>query len=431
MRIAVIGRGTAGLMAAVHLSKTHPTWDLSLIYNPNIPSIGVGEGTLPSFRVWLSRFGGGHSEETLKQRCGVTRKYGIRFEGWGDQGAEFTHNFYPKNKRFAYHISADDLGDLLDGEIRATRIHKHVKTIQSGPFGASVLYSDGEKSRFDFVFDARGFPKTKSTDIVGLDCLTTDSALVRSSTTLSNQLFTRSVARPHGWVFVIPLQKRTSYGYVYNARVSSLEAVQADLSRLMAQENASCSGEERLLSFPNFAHKKTFDGSLWKLGNACSFLEPLEATAIFLQTSSLTQALRFPLDRWKARLLQRPFANPIQNDQLQVQIDQLNRWLFRDSLKCAAFVSWHYAHGSKFNTPFWNAAQLAFQNGRKRFPDTEIWDEMVAYLNAAKGFPHLEAFIAAHGAPKSTATSPLVHDEKGFGQWQLPSFIEIQRGLSG
>ena len=49
-RIAVIGRGTAGSLAAASITRLHPGSELELhhIYDSRIPVIGVGEGSWPS-----------------------------------------------------------------------------------------------------------------------------------------------------------------------------------------------------------------------------------------------------------------------------------------------------------------------------------------------------------------------------------------------
>ena len=48
--IAVVGRGTAGSLAAAAVTRLHPDPDHELhhIYDSRIPVIGVGEGSWPS-----------------------------------------------------------------------------------------------------------------------------------------------------------------------------------------------------------------------------------------------------------------------------------------------------------------------------------------------------------------------------------------------
>ena len=49
MRIAVLGGGTAGFIAAAHLTRHLPQAELVHVFDSRIPTIGVGEGTTPRF----------------------------------------------------------------------------------------------------------------------------------------------------------------------------------------------------------------------------------------------------------------------------------------------------------------------------------------------------------------------------------------------
>lgn len=51
-RIAIVGGGTAGWLAANHLGHAlaGSGIEITLIESPTIPTIGVGEGTVPSMR---------------------------------------------------------------------------------------------------------------------------------------------------------------------------------------------------------------------------------------------------------------------------------------------------------------------------------------------------------------------------------------------
>ena len=49
MRIAVLGGGTAGFIAACHLTRSLPHVELLHVFDTRIPTIGVGEGTTPRF----------------------------------------------------------------------------------------------------------------------------------------------------------------------------------------------------------------------------------------------------------------------------------------------------------------------------------------------------------------------------------------------
>ena len=96
-RIAVVGRGTAGSLAAASAAKLLPGDDLELhhIYDSRIPVIGVGEGSWPSLVQELHKLTD-LPHETVQQRLKGTRKYGVAFEGWGRRNRDFTHFFTPQ-----------------------------------------------------------------------------------------------------------------------------------------------------------------------------------------------------------------------------------------------------------------------------------------------------------------------------------------------
>ena len=158
LRVAIVGGGTAGYIAATHLSKHFPQFDLYHVFDASIPPIGVGEGTTLNFPPWLSEVTG-VSEQELVERCHVTRKFGIKFENWGTRHAEFMQHFHPVGQ-YAYHISADTIIELLAEHVRATRIDAKV----------TVLESDGSRRR----------PGSHSHEMPG-----TESRLALCNTTIS------------------------------------------------------------------------------------------------------------------------------------------------------------------------------------------------------------------------------------------------------
>ena len=61
-RIVIVGGGTAGwitasLVAARHRLSSDRELDIVLIESPDIPTIGVGEGTWPTMRQTLQKIG--------------------------------------------------------------------------------------------------------------------------------------------------------------------------------------------------------------------------------------------------------------------------------------------------------------------------------------------------------------------------------------
>lgn len=84
-KIIIVGGGTAGWLAANHLAKKLLTQQdnglcITLVESPNIPTIGVGEGTVPMMRQSLQYLGISETEFILE--CDATFKQGIKFVNW-------------------------------------------------------------------------------------------------------------------------------------------------------------------------------------------------------------------------------------------------------------------------------------------------------------------------------------------------------------
>jgi len=104
-RVIIVGGGTAGWLAANHLAKNlintnENSIEVILVESPNIPTIGVGEGTVPAMRQTLMQFG--ISETEFITSCEATFKQGIKFVNWhknptAGQSDYYHHVFdYPK-----------------------------------------------------------------------------------------------------------------------------------------------------------------------------------------------------------------------------------------------------------------------------------------------------------------------------------------------
>ena len=83
--IAIVGGGTAGWLTACILAKqlnnvNDVTTTITLIESPDIPPVGVGEGTVPTMRQTLRMIGVNETE--FIQECDVTFKQSIKFVDW-------------------------------------------------------------------------------------------------------------------------------------------------------------------------------------------------------------------------------------------------------------------------------------------------------------------------------------------------------------
>ena len=385
-KIAVVGRGTAGSLAAASVSRLHPDSDHELhhIYDSRIPVIGVGEGSWPSLVQELHKLTD-LPHETVQQRLKGTRKYGVAFEGWGRRNRDFTHYFTPQQVSYAYHLSADLMGDLLHESTRAEHVDAKVLDITRVDGGAQIDFEGRAPERYDLVFDARGFPRELDPEQhIDISFIPTNTAVIRRCPAIIEEetdgpfrqhTYTRAVARPHGWVFVIPLTAHTSYGYIFNRDVSSLADVESDFDALLDSDGVSEFEQRAVLQFPNFVHREIFDGAVARVGNAAAFMEPLEATAIVSAQLQIGMVLQIRLNR--------------PPEHLERDAPVVNRFLINNMLRYGLFVGWHYSCGSKFDSEFWRGARDRVWAGHRKAADPEVvdcdalrkFDEMIDLLN--------------------------------------------------
>ena len=353
-KIAVIGRGTAGSLAAASVTRLHPDSDHELhhIYDSRIPVIGVGEGSWPSLVQQLQQLTD-LPHASVQQHLRGTRKYGVAFEGWGRRSQDFTHYFTPRKVSYAYHLSADLMADLLHKSTQARHIDAKVLTITRVAGGAQVEFEGRAPERYDLVFDARGFPRELDPDQhIDISFIPTNTAVIRRCPSIIKEAqdgpvvqptYTRAVARAHGWIFVIPLTAHTSYGYIYNREVSSQGEVESDFDVFLETDGVAEFEQRAVIAFPNFVHRQIYDGAVARIGNAAAFMEPLEATAIVSAQIQIGMVLHMRLNR--------------SIEYLERDAPVVNRFLVNSILCYGLFVGWHYSCGSVYDSEFWRHAR--------------------------------------------------------------------------
>ena len=353
-KIAVIGRGTAGSLAAASVTRLHPDSDHELhhIYDSRIPVIGVGEGSWPSLVQQLQQLTD-LPHASVQQHLRGTRKYGVAFEGWGRRSQDFTHHFTPRKVSYAYHLSADLMADLLHKSTQAHHIDAKVLNITRVAGGAQVEFEGRAPERYDLVFDARGFPRELDPDQhIDISFIPTNTAVIRRCPSIIKEAqdgpvvqptYTRAVAQAHGWIFVIPLTTHTSYGYIYNREVSSQGEVESDFDVFLETDGVAEFEQRAVIAFPNFVHRQIYDGAVARIGNAAAFMEPLEATAIVSAQIQIGMVLHMRLNR--------------SIEYLERDAPVVNRFLVNSILCYGLFVGWHYSCGSVYDSEFWRHAR--------------------------------------------------------------------------
>jgi hypothetical protein len=323
-KIAVIGRGTAGVLAVAHFWRWAKDCEVELYFDTNIKPQPVGEGSTLVMPKSLA-FDLGFTYEDLHNIDG-TFKYGIKKQNWAN-GGTFMHQFVPPS--VSYHFNAGKLQDYIINILK-----DQVKIIDK-----NVTPEDIDA---DFVMDCSGKPQDYSEFNMSEFIPVNSVHVTQCYWDYPRFQYTLTIARPYGWVFGIPLQNRCSIGYLYNNTINTLEEVKADVEEIFKEYNLTPSEHTNTFSFKNYSRKANFTKRVAYNGNSSFFLEPIEATSI----ATMDAVNRRAFDVW-FNGKQLAEAN-IEYRTLLAEVENV--------------IMLHYFAGSIFKTPFW---EYAASRGRR------------------------------------------------------------------
>ena len=264
VRIAIIGAGTAGCVTALHFYKylsesIDVSFEITIYHSPNEhPIERVGQGTvLPVTKLIESTLG----IDWYNNSIDATFKSGILYEGWGKKQDKIFHPF--QLSAMSMHYVPQKLSKVV---------------LESGYFNViEKTVTDPEKEiDADVIFDCRGRHNRDKSNYDTLINPLNSVLLYKKQDRDQDLIYTRTVATPNGWTFVIPNVDSISYGYLYNNTITSKEDATKDfLDRFELPET---DGE---LIFENYMAKNMFVGERTVLnGNMYGFVEPMEATSL-------------------------------------------------------------------------------------------------------------------------------------------------------
>lgn len=91
-QVMIVGGGSSGWMTAAYLRKAlGERVDVTVLESPNIKTVGVGEATFSTIKLFFDYLG--LPEHEWMPRCNATYKLAIRFQNWTSQGGHFYHPF--------------------------------------------------------------------------------------------------------------------------------------------------------------------------------------------------------------------------------------------------------------------------------------------------------------------------------------------------
>lgn len=338
--IAVLGTGTAGLISCCHLLAWLPSdYTVTLIYDPNIPTLGIGESTSTQIPYSLY-YGAGFHILDKDLYLDSTVKHGVKYVNWRDKEI-FTKIPSPYH---AIHFNNFKLKEFclqnfyIKWPNKFNEIQGTVNGLKNSKDQVEVLIDD-KIYNFDYVVDCSGYPDSYD-DYEIIDTIPVNHCLVHTIEKPGDWNYTYHVAHKHGWMFGIPLQTRQGWGYLYNDKITSKDDALENLQELFPTDNLN---QLREFSFTNYRANKFIDGRIVKNGNKCLFYEPIEA-----------------LSGWFYDLVIRSFCDVAVTKKLDQ--DGMNAKLQLIAQDYELFICYMYHGGSIFNTHFWHETQNKCRN---------------------------------------------------------------------
>jgi tryptophan halogenase len=376
-------------MAAAALSKSLHGMGIQirLIESARIGAVGVGEATVPPIMDFIRQLG--IAEADLVRDVQATYKLGIGYRDWTRPGHFYFHPFGPTgpgigsipfqaywlkmflagdaapledysiqataairgrftlpvhapntplNKlTYALHFDASSFAQYLRGFAEARGVQRTVGEVRGATLGPangfveSVQLEGGESVAADLFIDCSGFRGLLIEEALqaGYDnwsrWLPCDRALVAHSEPAgAPDPYTLVTARDAGWQWRIPLQHRNGNGYVYSSEFTTDDRA---ATTLLANLDGRSLTSPNLLRFTPGRRRKAWSRNVVALGLAAGFLEPLEATGIYLIQRGIAMLLRFFPDR----------------DFATADIERYNRVLESEFSRVRDFLLLHYS----------------------------------------------------------------------------------------
>jgi tryptophan halogenase len=439
--IAIIGGGTAGWIAASMLArKVGRNCAIHLIESPDIPTVGVGEATIPPILDLLQLLG--LDQQDFMKHTQSTIKLAIRFVDWRHLGHLYWHPFGPfgasmdrlpfhhfwhkaqamgldadlahfnleiamaeknkfiyptnslgiaKNLKYALHFDAGLVARYLRAYSERLGVKRHERNVSGATrradgFIDAVTFKEGDRLHADLFIDCTGFRglliegELQSGYVDWTPYLPNNRAVaMQVASQLPRGPYTTATARSAGWQWKIPLQHRVGTGYVYSSDHIADEAALQDL--MDRPGNAEPLTEPRFIRFTAGHRRALWNKNVVALGLASGFIEPLESTSIHLICSGVYNLFdHFPDLSFDA-----------------VNIASYNHEMIDEFERVRDFIVLHYCTTTRDDSTYWRHVR------NMAIPDT-LKERLDLYTHTGRIFPRrhevfteLSWFFVMHG----------------------------------
>nr|WP_029249958.1 tryptophan halogenase family protein [Microbulbifer agarilyticus] len=304
----------------------------------------------------------------------MQKELGLSYaEAISPQPAACMHHLAPKGLdtpqyetvlNYAYHLDAGKFATFLRKhaceKLGVTHLLAHVNSVEVSESGfiKSIITKQGDQISGDLFIDCTGFAsllldKTYHIPFRGVsDTLLVNKAIAMQVPYADEEAPinspTLSTAQTAGWIWDIGLQSRRGTGYVYSDNHTSPDHAEATLRAYNKQALNSQGGgsvtidvdqiEARQIDLRLGYREKVFHKNCVGMGLSAAFLEPLEASAIFLIEASCNMLTElFPQRREQLATLEKKY-NAVFTERWHRVVD---------------FIKLHYYLSRRTDSDFW------------------------------------------------------------------------------
>jgi tryptophan halogenase len=340
MKIAVLGVGSSGIISLAHLlSWTSKDFEITSIHDPNIPILGIGESTNPSFinalEYGLPYFNIYDLIKEGSDGLDATLKLGTVFKKWREHefinpllnpGGVAIHMDTYKLQKYCLPKFKEKWGNKFN------EIHGTVESIKNNENCVS-LNINGVTHTYDYIIDCTGFPDD-FTDYTMVDNPVNHSIVHNIKKNGSDMFHTGHVATVDGWMFEVPLQSRVSYGYMFNDTITDVDVAKQNFSKEINVPVDELQNIE--YKFKSYYSNNVLTGRILKNGNKAAFFEPMFANSL-----------------WVYDRVIRLFYDHILGGRPE---ESVNKEFRTSAHTIVENINLFYHGGSTHDTPFWNYA---------------------------------------------------------------------------
>lgn len=341
MNVCIVGGGVTGALAALYMQKHCPEWTVTLLENPKIKALPVGENmhrhTFKFFCDIVDQPWRTTMRELIDLNC--TIKLAGLFTGWSDivdpfYVALFTENsnedimkmhnawlaankdrplteYYDMVYGDVMHhvrdftipndymerapelccvtVDASQISGYLKNKFKGNIIYGHVVGFERDSENLkSVRLEDGSTIEADLFIDCTGFHRVIIKEFAKFKPI--ESSMVNAAyaghAKYANDkipVYTDLATMNHGWMFRIPMQHRCGIGYVFNRDYIDMDVMEHE-HELYGGESI---GEKTMLRWESVQTSTPWSNNVLSLGIAAFWNEPFLGTGLEVSCRSI------------------------------------------------------------------------------------------------------------------------------------------------